>query len=104
MTANQVRQYLLSYDIADPKRLQKVHRLLKKEGLPVQYSVFSVVSTKSRLDGLLDRIEQIIDDREDDLRCYGLPGKIECRTLGRQYFPDDILLFSKGVNRLVING
>lgn len=101
MAVNQARQYLISYDIADPRRLGRTHRLLKKAGLPVQYSVFTVVLNRAKLWQLLASIEGIIDEREDDLRCYALPGQIECRTLGRQYFPDDIMLFSHGVSRLV---
>ena len=33
---------LLCYDIRDPKRLQKVHREVKKVGMPLQYSVFYI--------------------------------------------------------------
>jgi len=34
------RCYLVCYDIRDPKRLRKVHRLMKAYGEPWQYSVF----------------------------------------------------------------
>lgn len=34
------RRYLACYDIRDPKRLRRVHRLMKSYGYPVQYSVF----------------------------------------------------------------
>ena len=37
MADNQAGLYLIAYDIADPKRLSRVHRALKREGLPVQY-------------------------------------------------------------------
>lgn len=95
-------QYLLSYDIADPKRLQRIHRVLKKAGLPVQYSVFSLVVSQRQLDGVLEYVLHLMDEREDDVRCYALPSVIECKTLGRQFFPDDIMLFSRGVERLLI--
>lgn len=32
--------YVVSYDIMDPKRLQKVHRTMKGFGEPIHYSVF----------------------------------------------------------------
>ena len=100
MAINQVSQYLISYDISEPKRLQRVHRRLKKQGLPVQYSVFSVVLSQLQLIQLLDAIKLLLDEREDDIRCYRLPSSIDCITLGKQFFPDDVLLFTKGVSRL----
>jgi CRISPR/Cas system-associated endoribonuclease Cas2 len=40
MAMHQSVLFLISYDIADPKRLTRIHRLLKKQGLPV--TVFRV--------------------------------------------------------------
>ena len=100
MPLNQVSQYLIVYDISEPKRLQRVHRRLKKQGLPIQYSVFSVVLSRVQLMRLLDVIKPLLDEREDDLRCYSLPSSIDCITLGKQFFPDDVLLFTQGVSRL----
>jgi len=101
MAASKALQFLICYDIADPKRLGRVHRLLKKTGLPVQYSVFSVICTKTRVLRLLARIESLMDEREDDVRCYTMPTAIECKTLGRQVFPDDVFLFKNGVSSLI---
>jgi CRISPR-associated protein Cas2 len=75
---------------------------LKKKRVPVQYSVFSVVLSSVEVGHLMDLLEGIIDEREDDLRCYGLPSSVECITLGKQFFPDDVLLFSQGVSRLIM--
>lgn len=96
--------YLISYDIADPKRLARTHRILKREGLPLQYSVFSAVLKKRRLSGLLKAIDGVIDPREDDVRCYRLPEIPESHLLGRQFFPEDVMLFTGGVNRLLNSG
>ncbi|MBE0436633.1 MAG: CRISPR-associated endonuclease Cas2 [Methylomicrobium sp.] len=93
--------YLISYDIADPKRLSKTHRVLKKQGLPVQYSVFIVVMKRPRLLRLLQALGHLIDEREDDIRCYRLPECGEIKTLGVQLFPEDVLLFTGGVNRIL---
>lgn len=62
--------YLVAYDIADPRRLVKIHRLLKKEGLAVQKSVFFTQGTESRLNRLLDCIADMMTLKEDDLRAY----------------------------------
>lgn len=93
--------YLIAYDIADPRRLSRVHRALKKQGLPVQYSVFTVVMKRKALLRLLDHIEQLIQPAEDDIRCYRLPERADIKALGRQFFPEDVLLFTDGVNRLL---
>ena len=37
------RCYLVCYDIRDPKRLRKVHKVMKGYGEPWQYSVFFCV-------------------------------------------------------------
>lgn len=34
------RCYLVCYDVRDPKRLRRIHRLMKAYGEPWQYSVF----------------------------------------------------------------
>ena len=101
MADSQLGLYLIAYDIANPRRLGKVHRILKKQGLPVQYSVFTVVMKRPRLLRLLERIEQEIEDVEDDVRCYRLPSNTETATLGRQYFPEDVMLFTGGVDRIL---
>ncbi|WP_150047695.1 MULTISPECIES: CRISPR-associated endonuclease Cas2 [Methylomonas] len=100
MADSQLGLYLIAYDIADPRRLGKVHRILKKQGLPVQYSVFTVVMKRPKLRRLLERIEQKIKANEDDVRCYRLPINTQAVTLGQQYFPEDVLLFTGGVNRI----
>jgi len=103
MADSQSGLYLIAYDIADPRRLGKVHRILKKQGLPVQYSVFTVVMTRPRLLRLLERIAQKIEHKEDDVRCYRLPGNTDTVTLGRQFFPADVMLFTGGVDRILGN-
>ena len=64
MARQRKKQYLISYDIAHPKRLGQTHRILKKAGLPLQYSVFTVVLSQTRLERLLTAIEKIIDPRK----------------------------------------
>ncbi len=101
MADSQNALYLIAYDIADPRRLSRVHRTLKKQGLPVQYSVFTVVLKRKALLRLLERINLLIQPAEDDVRCYRLPENTDVNTLGRQFFPEDVMLFTGGVNRLL---
>ncbi|MEQ1531124.1 MAG: CRISPR-associated endonuclease Cas2 [Methylococcales bacterium] len=101
MADSEIGLYLIAYDIADPKRLSRVHRALKKQGLPVQYSVFTVVMKRKAVLRLLDGINELIHPARDDVRCYRLPQNGDIKTLGRQFFPEDVFLFTRGVNSML---
>lgn len=62
--------YLLVYDIANPRRLQRLHRAVRAEALAVQRSVFLVHGTQTEIERLLDRLETLMNPAEDDLRAY----------------------------------
>jgi CRISPR-associated protein Cas2 len=63
--------FVISYDISDIKRLRKVAKLLEKEAMRFQYSVFMLYNyTEEELKLLLQRLLDIIDNKEDDLRIY----------------------------------
>jgi CRISPR/Cas system-associated endoribonuclease Cas2 len=62
--------YLIAYDIADPRRLRRLHRALRAEALAVQESLFLVRGTVDEVEVLLDRLEGLMDPRADDLRAY----------------------------------
>lgn len=92
--------YLICYDIADPRRLAQVARCLTRAAARVQYSVFVGDFSELELDVLLRELDDIIDAREDDIRAYPLPERGEVAVLGRQIFPEDILLLRNGHNLL----
>lgn len=94
------RLYLICYDIADPRRLNRVARRLQRVACRVQYSVFAGQFSAPRLARLLDELADLIDPREDDIRCYPLPSEGDVAMLGRQMFPDDVLLIRNGHNLL----
>lgn len=60
-----MRAYILSYDIADPKRLRAMHRLAKAFGRPMQYSVFACLLRREDRVRLAARIESTIDRSRD---------------------------------------
>lgn len=62
--------YLIAYDIADPRRLQRLQRAVRREAMAVQRSVYLVAGSVSQVEGLLDRLATCIDPWEDDLRAY----------------------------------
>lgn len=75
--------YLVCYDIADPKRLGRVFRLMKGRGLHTQYSVFRCSLTWPELQELKKELASIIKETEDDVRIYPLPADGEVIAMGR---------------------
>jgi len=98
--SRQERLYLVCYDICDPKRLSRVARFLCRHACRLQYSVFVMQATPGRLSGVLSELDDIIDPAEDDVRAYPLPWECEASMLGKQLFPDDVLLLRNGRNVL----
>jgi CRISPR-associated protein Cas2 len=96
MAADRGRQYLVCYDIRDPRRLVKVHRFLTSVAVPLQYSVFTGIYTERELAELLEGVEERIDPRADDVRAYPLPAQPRVVSIGRGYFPRGILLVERG--------
>ncbi|HYN77476.1 MAG TPA: CRISPR-associated endonuclease Cas2, partial [Lamprocystis sp. (in: g-proteobacteria)] len=46
--------YLVAYDIADPRRLQRLHRRLRRDGATLQESVFLVQQSQTGMAALMD--------------------------------------------------
>ncbi|NEX12783.1 MAG: CRISPR-associated endonuclease Cas2 [Prosthecochloris sp.] len=63
---------LISYDIANNKRLPKVAKLMERYGERVQYSVFECLLTQSQLAELQRKLRRLIDEQEDSVRFYRL--------------------------------
>lgn len=89
--------WLIAYDIADPRRLGRVHRLLKKVAVPIQYSVFLAWLNERQVAWLEEQLRGHIDARADDVRLYHLPVVAELTVAGRQWMPDGVYLFRNGV-------
>ncbi len=71
------RTYLIMYDIRDPKRLRKIHKICKQYGLPQQYSVFEARMTQRKFLRFLREVQPIIKQNEDQLVC--MPICAQCR-------------------------
>ncbi|MGC8485817.1 MAG: CRISPR-associated endonuclease Cas2 [Candidatus Baltobacteraceae bacterium] len=59
------RAYILTYDIADAKRLREMHKLAKAFGRPLQYSVFYCLLRGEDRAKLAGRIGELIDSKQD---------------------------------------
>jgi CRISPR-associated protein Cas2 len=64
--------HLVCYDIREPRRLRRVHQVLRRWGLPLQYSVFHVSLTHRARARLAEILRHTIDERVDDVRIYSL--------------------------------
>lgn len=88
--------YVVTYDISDPRRLRKVHKLMLGWGDHIQLSVFQCeLSPRERVQ-LRAELEQTIKPTEDQVLFVDL-GPVEGRgadaivALGRPYIDPDRL-------------
>lgn len=91
MAQNTLSRYLVTYDIAHPRRLARVFRCLKREGVPMQYSVFMVETSAVKMGQIMGRLGKLIEEREDDVRAYRLPDNGWYVSMGASILPDDLL-------------
>ncbi len=82
MAMNRKQPFLICYDIADTKRLGKLHRMIVKQALMVQYSVYYVEECVAAMRELEQAITEIIDPRWDDVRIYPLPFDFRVELIG----------------------
>jgi len=61
---------IISYDIVDDKRRNKISKMLEDYGIRVQYSVFECLIEKEQLKDIKELAEEIINPAEDSIRYY----------------------------------
>lgn len=83
--------YLVCYDIADHRRLARLHRCLRRHALPIQYSVFLLTAGEAGLRRCVEEASRLIDAKTDDLRIYSLPKDGLRARLGRALFPEGVV-------------
>jgi len=79
--------WVIGYDIANPRRLAKVYRRMCAHATPMEYSVFLLVGTERTKERCLAEVAGIIDGKQDDVRCYPLPGRGFQARIGRASLP-----------------
>lgn len=82
---------LLAYDIADPKRLVRVHKYLVGEMFPLQYSVFVGRLTPADVSRVIATLAHTIDPRRDDVRLYPLPESALIEHIGAPRLPEGLI-------------
>ncbi|MEW6616532.1 MAG: CRISPR-associated endonuclease Cas2 [Thermodesulfobacteriota bacterium] len=83
---------IVAYDIADPKRLSKVAKIMLDYGVRVQKSIFEVALTGVVFAEMKERIEKIIVHDEDGVKyfpvCEKCAGTVEIIGQGEFTDPD----------------
>ena len=95
--------WLICYDIANPRRLARVHRAACRFAGPVQYSVFWARLDRAGLNEALRAMAVLIDPRADDVRFYPLPENVHVYAVGRAILPEGVRLQDPGLDRFLVN-
>lgn len=82
--------WIIAYDIADRRRLQRVHRYLVNVAVPLQNSVFLFSGSHEMFQQHFHAITAQLNAREDDVRVYLLRGKVY--SLGQPSLPQGLFL------------
>lgn len=98
---HQQKAWLVAYDICEPRRLRRAHKQLRKEGVPAQYSAFTVEADDVQIERLLGKLKALIDESVDDLRAYHLPASCTVWSLGSQQWPDGLCLSATHAAKLL---
>jgi len=86
--------YIVCYDIREPRRLARVYKLMKGKGLHIQYSVFHCRLTWPALLDLKEQLTGLIDETVDDIRIYPLPTEEKVIVMGcGDRVPDGVEIF-----------
>ena len=84
------RNYIVTYDIRDPKRLRKVFKCCKGYGLHLQYSVFECDLTETERAAMESDLGEVLNLKDDqvlfvDLGPAALRGERVIHALGSSY-------------------
>ena len=82
--------YIVSYDISDNRKRDKIAKTLLDFGTRVQYSVFECIMDDKLLEKMITKLSRIVSE-EDSVRIYALCAKCKgvVKILGRGKLTDD---------------
>ena len=67
--------YLIIYDISDTKVRTKISKELETVGIRLQYSVFFIIETKSKILDICDKLNSLVSCTDDSIFCYKINDK-----------------------------
>jgi len=82
------QRWLMAHDIRDDKRLQRVWRFLRNEGVRLQYSVYLLAGSRQQMEAIIEQLRGLIDERADDVRIYPLSENTRIWGMGTQFSDD----------------
>ena len=85
-------KWLVCYDISHRKDWARVFKLLKKQGIPLQYSVFLITTHTGAMGSLAAQLATMINPKTDDIRIYRLAENAWTYIAGNAIIPSDILI------------
>ncbi|WP_448516514.1 CRISPR-associated endonuclease Cas2 [Pseudothermotoga sp.] len=89
--------YVVSYDVVDDRRRNKLADFLENFGVRVQYSVFEVELKEKEYNVMIKGIKKRIKPEEDTVRIYPIAKELKdaIMTIGLdkgQYFKSDVIV------------
>lgn len=91
-----LQHWVCCYDISNPKRLAKVHQLLSKEGIAINYSVFYLYVDPLKLGKLQQQLKKMLSD-DDDMCIYAGAHLYQAYHVGEVPHVGNHLIGEKGV-------
>lgn len=101
MSLHAPARWIVTYDIADPRRGVRVHRYMKSQGVPLQYSVFIVEASAAQMRQMMLALEELIEPTRDDVRAYRWADHAESHQLGASMLPEGVLISGHPERRAV---
>ncbi|GIW83334.1 MAG: hypothetical protein KatS3mg105_5141 [Gemmatales bacterium] len=81
--------FIIAYDICEPKRLKRVAQQLERDARRVQKSVFMFTGTRRQLEGVIRGVMQIIDPSCDRVQAWPIRTSTRsCRADAGDTMPD----------------
>jgi CRISPR-associated protein Cas2 len=84
---------IVAYDIASPRRIARIAKIIKDYGVRVQKSIFEVTVSDFLLAEMKERIEEVIVPENDGVKYYPVcekcAGTIEIIGQGHYIDPDE---------------
>jgi CRISPR-associated protein Cas2 len=88
--------YLIAYDIADGRRLNRVRYFLKGYSTGGQKSVYECFLTDGELGMVSDALQHLIKEEEDRIHIFTMDGRSHTHALGIGLQPRDPAYFYIG--------